>query len=184
MDDGKRIKLQLWDTAGQEKFRSITKSYYRNSVGVILVYDIGNHDSFAHIPLWMDEANRHIDPHKPSFALIGCKIDLPEREVSLAEAADFAALHGMPHAETSAKTGAGVESAFRALAKMVHWNLIPNELSFFCFCFRFMPGFNLESIKWRTAGMALRLVLCDPMEWILILRKASLRAAHAANCAR
>lgn len=119
MDDGKRIKLQLWDTAGQEKFRSITKSYYRNSVGVILVYDIGNYNSFAHIPLWMDEAERHINPHKPAFALIGCKVDLPERQVSFKEAADFAASHGIPHAETSSKTGAGVEAGFRALAKVV-----------------------------------------------------------------
>ncbi len=50
VDDGTRIKLQLWDTAGQERFRSITKSYYRNSVGALLVYDIGNADSFRHIP--------------------------------------------------------------------------------------------------------------------------------------
>lgn len=71
--DGTRIKLQLWDTAvrtnlianflfchsnklmlfqGQERFRSITKSYYRNSVGVLLVYDVCNHASFEHIPLW------------------------------------------------------------------------------------------------------------------------------------
>lgn len=46
--------------AGQERFRSITKSYYRNSVGVLLVYDITNHASFEHIPLWMMEAKRHI----------------------------------------------------------------------------------------------------------------------------
>lgn len=112
---GTRIKLQLWDTgnlisfwntrnhhfiqcnyslfsvsfiyaAGQERFRSITKSYYRNSVGVLLVYDITNHASFEHIPLWMMEAKRHIEPHRPVFALTGCKLDLvsngARREVS------------------------------------------------------------------------------------------------------
>lgn len=99
LKDGTRIKLQLWDTgnwaiayifsiflttdrlivfhlAGQERFRSITKSYYRNSVGVLLVYDITNHASFEHIPLWMMEAKRHIEPHRPVFALTGCKLDL------------------------------------------------------------------------------------------------------------
>ena len=67
--DGTAIKLQLWDTAGQERFRSITKSYYRNSVGVLIVYDICNQDSYSHIPIWMLEAKRHIEPHKAVFVL-------------------------------------------------------------------------------------------------------------------
>lgn len=120
VNDGKRIKLQLWDTAGQERFRSITKSYYRNSVGVLLVYDVGNRASFEHIPLWMQEASRHIEPHRPAFTLVGCKVDIPTRIVSVDEAKAFAALHDMPHIETSAKTGAGVETAFRALTQVVY----------------------------------------------------------------
>jgi len=92
--DGTRIKLQLWDTAGQERFRSITKSYYRNSVGVLLVYDVCNHASFEHIPLWLLEAKRHIEPYRPVFALVGCKLDLvnsgENREVSVEEAKTFA----------------------------------------------------------------------------------------------
>ncbi|KAJ8931459.1 hypothetical protein NQ314_015645, partial [Rhamnusium bicolor] len=102
-----RIKLQLWDTAGQERFRSITKSYYRNSVGALLVYDICNRVSFEHIPLWMSEARRHIEPHRPVFALVGCKVDLVnnggQREVSREEAKAFSDQHGLFHVETSAK---------------------------------------------------------------------------------
>ncbi|VEN47155.1 unnamed protein product [Callosobruchus maculatus] len=94
--DGTRIKLQLWDTAGQERFRSITKSYYRNSVGALLVYDICNRSSFEHIPQWMTEARRHIEPHRPVFALVGCKLDLVanggQREVSKEEAKHFAGI--------------------------------------------------------------------------------------------
>nr|CAI5858448.1 unnamed protein product [Callosobruchus analis] len=94
--DGTRIKLQLWDTAGQERFRSITKSYYRNSVGALLVYDICNRSSFEHIPQWMAEARRHIEPHRPVFALVGCKLDLVanggQREVSKEEAKHFAGI--------------------------------------------------------------------------------------------
>ena len=56
----------------QERFRSITKSYYRNSVGVVLAYDITNHDSFAHIPVWMQEAKKHIEPYKAVFVLVSC----------------------------------------------------------------------------------------------------------------
>lgn len=100
--DGTRIKLQLWDTAGQERFRSITKSYYRNSVGALLVYDVCNRLSFEHIPLWMMEAKRHIEPHRPVFALVGCKVDLvgsgnkngARREVSCEEARAFAEQNG------------------------------------------------------------------------------------------
>lgn len=95
--NGPRIKLQLWDTAGQERFRwvdlirypskcirliavtfnrSITKSYYRNSVGALLIYDVTKRASFEHIPIWMNDAKRHIEPHRPVFVLVGCKLDL------------------------------------------------------------------------------------------------------------
>ena len=76
LDCGARVKLQLWDTAGQERFRSITKSYYRNSVGGVLAYDVCNMESFKHIPVWLQEARRHIEPHQATFILVGCKADL------------------------------------------------------------------------------------------------------------
>lgn len=122
--DGTRIKLQLWDTAGQERFRSITKSYYRNSVGALLVYDICNRASFEHIPLWMAEARRHIEPHRPVIALVGCKLDLVtnggQREVSREEAKSFADQHGLFQIETSAKNGMNVEEAFRLVTQEVY----------------------------------------------------------------
>ncbi|CAH1176366.1 unnamed protein product [Phaedon cochleariae] len=122
--DGTRIKLQLWDTAGQERFRSITKSYYRNSVGALLVYDICNRASFEHIPLWMSEARRHIEPHRPVFALVGCKLDLinngGQREVSKEEAKAFSDQYGLFHVETSAKNGMNVEEAFRSVTQEVY----------------------------------------------------------------
>lgn len=124
MKDGTRIKLQLWDTAGQERFRSITKSYYRNSVGALLVYDICKRASFEHIPVWMQEARRHIEPHRPVFALVGCKLDLVnsggQREVSKEEAKAFADQHGIFHVETSAKNGMNVEEAFRSVTQEIY----------------------------------------------------------------
>merc|ERR1712137_773180 len=74
--DGVRIKLQIWDTAGQEKFRSITKSYYRNSVGVIFVYDITNQATFSHLHEWVEEAKAHIDQSRSAFVIVGHKSDL------------------------------------------------------------------------------------------------------------
>lgn len=122
--NGVRIKLQLWDTAGQERFRSITKSYYRNSVGALLVYDICNRASFEHIPRWMMEARRHIEPHQPVFVLVGCKLDLAQssgrREISIEEANAFAKQNNMTHVITSAKTGLRVEDAFVAITQEVY----------------------------------------------------------------
>ncbi|XP_063225645.1 ras-related protein Rab-39B [Bacillus rossius redtenbacheri] len=129
--DGTRIKLQLWDTAGQERFRSITKSYYRNSVGALLVYDICNRASFEHIPLWMMEAKRHIDPHRPVFALVGCKLDLASaggrREVSRDEARSFAEQGGLHFVETSARTGVNVEEAFRVVTQEIYARIQSGE---------------------------------------------------------
>lgn len=131
MKDGTQIKLQLWDTAGQERFRSITKSYYRNSVGVLLVYDICNHASFEHIPLWMMEAQRHIEPHRPVFGLVGCKLDLVtaggHREVTYEEGQAFAKQHGLYFVETSARTGRNVEEAFRAVSQEVYSRMQSGE---------------------------------------------------------
>lgn len=126
----KRIKLQLWDTAGQERFRSITKSYYRNSVGALLVYDICNRASFEHIPRWMMEASRHIEPHQPVFVLVGCKLDLAQRghrEVSSEEAKAFAEKHDMFTVETSAKTGSHVEEAFTTITQEIYSRIQSGE---------------------------------------------------------
>ncbi|MPC36951.1 Ras-related protein Rab-39B [Portunus trituberculatus] len=81
VSDGTRIKLQLWDTAGQERFRSITRTYYRNSVGALVVFDVCNKKSLEHVPMWIMEAKRHIEPHKAVFILVGTK----EKEVGFIE---------------------------------------------------------------------------------------------------
>jgi len=121
--NGARIKLQLWDTAGQERFRSIVKSYYRNSVGAILAYDITSHKSFEQVPAWMTEAKAHMEPFRPVFLLIGCKLDLADegrRQVTTEEAYNFSARMGIHFVETSAKTGMNVEEAFRDITQEIY----------------------------------------------------------------
>lgn len=109
---------------GQERFRSITESYYRDSKGVFLVYDITNHESFENIPMWMKKVKERIDieSHNPVFALIGCKLDLDkdEREVSQEEARVLAEHHQMHFVETSSKTGLNVRETFVAATQEIY----------------------------------------------------------------
>jgi len=101
-------------------FRSITKSYYRNSVGAVVCYDITNRSSFEKIDAWMAEAKRHIEPFEPVFLMIGCKGDLDEtRQVSTEEASSFAQSQGIHFLETSARTGRNVEEAFQLVTQEI-----------------------------------------------------------------
>jgi small GTP-binding protein len=121
--DGKQLKLQIWDTAGQDRFRSLVRGYYRGSAAALLVYDITNRRSFEHIATWLAEAKAQADENIV-FALIGNKADLEaERQVTFAEGDAFAAEYGLLFWETSAKTGHGVDMAFQHTARYVYGRL-------------------------------------------------------------
>lgn len=70
---GKTIKLQIWDTAGQESFRSITRSYYRGAAGALLVYDITRRETFNHLASWLEDARQHSNSNM-TIMLIGNKV--------------------------------------------------------------------------------------------------------------
>ena len=74
MVDDKSVKLQIWDTAGQERFKTITSAYYRGADGIIIVYDITDRNSFAHIKDWLDDVNKYTD-NNPLKIIVGNKID-------------------------------------------------------------------------------------------------------------
>ncbi|CAK1551480.1 unnamed protein product [Leptosia nina] len=98
--DGKQIKLQIWDTAGQEAFRSITRSYYRGAAGALLVYDITRRDTFNHLTTWLEDARQHSNSNMV-IMLIGNKSDLESRrEVKKEEGEAFAREHGLVFMET------------------------------------------------------------------------------------
>lgn len=118
--DNQQIKLQIWDTAGQESFRSITRSYYRDAAGALLVYDITRRDSFLHLTRWLEEARQNGNPNM-TVMLIGNKSDLEHRRaVSTKEGEAFAQQNGLVFLETSAKTASNVESAFLKTAECVY----------------------------------------------------------------
>lgn len=118
--DGRPIKLQIWDTAGQESFRSITRSYYRGAAGALLVYDITRRETFNHLASWLEDARQHANPNM-TIMLIGNKSDLAHRRaVSKEEGEQFAKENGLLFLEASARTAQNVEEAFiRTAAKIL-----------------------------------------------------------------
>jgi len=120
--EGQRIKLQIWDTAGQEAFRSITRAYYRGATGALLVYDITRRITFDHLANWLTDARQNAQPNMV-IILIGNKSDLEHREVSFDEGAWFAGQNGLFFLEASAKTGHNVEAAFLDTTRQIFENL-------------------------------------------------------------
>ncbi|CAJ1435452.1 unnamed protein product [Effrenium voratum] len=113
---GSKIKLQCWDTAGQDRFRSIIRSYYRGAAGMLLVYDITQRDSFEHILQWLKEARENADPDLV-ITLVGNKADkAQQRQISYEEGQMLARRYGLLFLETSAVTGQHVDDAFLATA--------------------------------------------------------------------
>ena len=124
--DDQIFRIQLWDTAGQENFRSITRAYYKNSVCAMLVYDITNRSSFENLQDWLKDIISQ-SPKTVLIILLGNKIDLKEkREVEFEEGEQFAQKNGLIFMETSAKTGEGVEEIFKKSVQEIKTKISEN----------------------------------------------------------
>ncbi|CAJ1011341.1 putative ADP-ribosylation factor family/Ras of Complex, Roc, domain of DAPkinase/Ras family [Leishmania naiffi] len=120
---GRSVKLQIWDTAGQESFRSITRSYYRGASGALLVYDVTRRDTFTHLQSWLEDAKANANTALV-IMLIGNKCDLDsKRQVSREEGEAFARNNGLMFMETSAKTSKNVDDAFLQTAALIYDNV-------------------------------------------------------------
>uniref|UniRef100_A0A1A9USU4 Ras-related protein Rab-18 n=1 Tax=Glossina austeni TaxID=7395 RepID=A0A1A9USU4_GLOAU len=116
--DGVDYKLALWDTAGAERFRSLTPSFYRKALGAILVYDITNRESLAKLEAWFTELENYSDNPNIATIVVGNKID-NERAVSREEGVKFARKHRSLFLETSAKNDEFVADVFRDIVEKI-----------------------------------------------------------------
>ena len=123
--NGKVIKLQIWDTCGQELYRSLITNYYRNASLAIIVYAINSKESFEDIEMWLRELRTQSNPDAKIF-LIGNKIDLEnERKIIKEQGENFAKINKLNlFIESSAKTGFNAKKVFLKAAKMLQDDFI------------------------------------------------------------
>ncbi|PNY27977.1 Ras-related protein RABB1b [Tolypocladium capitatum] len=124
----KHMKLSLWDTAGQETYKSVTRSYFRGASGALLVFDLSRKQTFQHVTDWLNDLRQIAEPDIVVI-LVGNKADLAQqednkREVTREEAEEWAKRNGvMEYVETSAKSGENVEKAFMRIAERIFQNI-------------------------------------------------------------
>ena len=121
----KVIKLQVWDTCGQELYRSLITNFYRNASLAIMVYAINNKDSFDNIDVWLKELKIHSNPDSKVF-LIGNKIDLEnERKVNREQGEEYSNQNNFSlFMESSAKTGFNAQKIFIEAARILYNNYL------------------------------------------------------------
>ena len=122
--EGGYIKAQIWDTAGQEKYKSITYHHYRKSVGGLILYDITKKSSFDNVKSWLEDLQK-LGEKGCIIALVGNKLDLVEknekrREVTKKEAQKFADDMHMLFFETSAYNGTNISDVFEELLQTIY----------------------------------------------------------------
>ena len=119
LKSGKNIKLQIWDTAGQDRFRAITKNYYKGSHGIILIYDVTNIQTFENVKSWVNQIREEASTNVIIY-IAANKIDMEEeRKVSKEEGEKLAQELGFPFMETSAKSGVNINETFDDLVERI-----------------------------------------------------------------
>ena len=108
-------ELTVWDTCGQERFRSMTRQYFKDAQGIVLVYDVGELESFNNLSVWLKEIKNNSNKD-PEIVLVGNKIDLEDRKVTKEKGMRFAEKNNLIYVETSSKEGINVDSPFEKLA--------------------------------------------------------------------
>lgn len=122
LDSGESMKLHIWDTGGQERFRAMANLYYKEAAAAILTYDVTNEETLTNLTYWIDELRNKADTPNILLCLAGNKADVSpdEKKVSLNKGKKFAEENQMLFYETSARTGNGVSELFNAIAKTLY----------------------------------------------------------------
>lgn len=117
---GKNVRIQIWDTAGQEVYRSITNTYLRGSHGIILCYDITNIKTFYNVDNWIADINKVVDDEdmeNTERIIVGTKCDMEsDRQVADDIAERYANVLGYDFIETSSKNNTNIDKLFRKIA--------------------------------------------------------------------
>ena len=125
--EGKKIKVQIWDTAGEERYKSITSTYYRGAKGAFIVYDITRKITFESIDKWIGDLKNNGDENIIIY-LVGNKNDLNDkREVDKNEAMNKAEKYNIAFMETSALSGDNIQKIFQDLIEKVYVNFFRNS---------------------------------------------------------
>ena len=118
--DGETVKVQITDTAGQERFSSLSYNFIKKAEGIVFVYDITNEESFKEVSNWITKADEAGSSSRPTI-LVGNKSDLEEKRIiSTEEGRAFANQKGMHFFETSCQTGVNVGNAFMDLVQQIY----------------------------------------------------------------
>lgn len=124
--DGRKVRMQVWDTAGQDRFRTITSTYYKGAHGIMLVYDVTDRESFESLKFWMQEIEKYKRVHyryaheNVDKIVVANKSDqIEKRKVSYDEGYGFAKQHKLEFVEVSAMSSANISEAFDILARKV-----------------------------------------------------------------
>ena len=127
--NGEKIKVSIWDTAGQEKFQNIVKQYYNGANGVLLIYDITSKKSFDRIQFWYDDLSKNSNIEELFICLVGNKLDLKNtRVITIDEAQKYAKKLDVPYFEVSAKSGEGIKELFNDIIKKIMDKIKSNDL--------------------------------------------------------
>lgn len=110
----KTIKIQAWDTAGQETFVSITRNFFRGAACAMVVYDVTRRETFDHAERWLRECNASCGNDDIVVMLVANKVDSNRRKVTRKEGEAFAESHGLLYEEVSARTNQNIDKMFNA----------------------------------------------------------------------
>ena len=129
LSNGAIVKLHIWDTSGQERFRAMTNLYYRDAQVALLTYDITNEASFTGIEFWIEELKYKVENENMILCLVGNKSDVndADRKITKIQGKKFADDNNMLFYETSAKNGDGVKELFNEVAKKAYEQLKNNK---------------------------------------------------------
>ena len=127
--DAKQCKLQVWDTAGQDRFKCVVSSFYRGAHGVMICFDITDLDSFRNVDNWFDEVKRYCPEQTPVF-LVGTKSDLQsKRMVSYQAIKAYTESKNLTYIETSSKSNENIENCFTSFTRILVEHTNQKELS-------------------------------------------------------